>query len=86
MFLVTVDESGNVKTWADFPTLPIDSTHDATINDVYKASKDIVAEIEAQFLAERVGHVIARTLVPQPDASASSRIREALDKRKDEGE
>ncbi len=75
-FVVAVAKDGSVKTMGSIPE-DIKSERAATAEDVFRSCKDIVEEIEAMKLAERLAIHIA-TFSP---AEPSDRVREALNER-----
>lgn len=75
-FLVAVSKEGSVRTMGTIPE-DLKSERTATADDVFRACKDIVEEIEAMKLAERLAIHIASFSPAEP----SDRVREALNER-----
>jgi len=80
MFLVTVNSDGTFTTYAELPEEIPTSNHKATTYEVYTTLRDIVREMEASFLADRVSGAVLARLAPAPQNVANI-MADALNER-----
>jgi hypothetical protein len=86
-YLVVINRDGSISTTAVTPAglKAITVERVATTADVFESSKEIVTDLEAQMLADRVARRVVEMLTPADEsAEAKARIAQALADRKAE--
>jgi predicted Fe-Mo cluster-binding NifX family protein len=86
-YIVVINRDGSLSTTVVQPAgiKPITVERVASVYDVLQASKEVVADIEGQLLADRVAKRVINALTPaDEDAEAKARIAQALADRKAE--
>lgn len=86
-YIVVINRDGSLSTTVVQPSgiKPITVERVATVFDVLQASKEVVADIEGQLLADRVAKRVLAAITPaDEDAEAKARIAQALADRKAE--
>jgi hypothetical protein len=78
-FVVAVEKDGNIQTYKDLPE-GMTTDRQASTFDIYKVSKEIVADIEAQLLADRVISGVMNAMA-QRDMTFQERIAANLQDR-----
>lgn len=79
-YTVTINDDGSISTKAAEASDEI--TRTATTFDIFQTSKELVAEIETQVLADRVARLVVTRLQPaDPSAEIKAKIIDALSDR-----
>jgi hypothetical protein len=78
-FVVAVEKDGNIQTYKELPE-GVKSDRPASTFDIYKVSKEIVSDIEAQLLADRVISGVMNAMT-QRELSFQERIATNLQER-----
>lgn len=78
-FVVAVEKDGNIQTYKELPE-GITTERVASTFDIYKVCKEIVADIEAQLLADRVISGVMNAM-SQREMTVQERMAAALQER-----
>lgn len=79
-FLVTINEDGTIRTYADLPEELPEKKRNITNFDVFQTAKQISEEFENNLNADRIARAVAALLNPQ-SPSVSDTVKEALKER-----
>jgi hypothetical protein len=78
-FVVGVEKDGNIQTYKELPA-NVTSDRQASTFDIYKVAKEIVSDIEASLLADRVVAGVMNAMA-QRDMTVQERIAQNLKER-----
>jgi hypothetical protein len=79
-YIVAIEKDGTIQTFREVPAEGIEAERPFNTLDIFKVSKEIVADIEAQLLADRVIHGVMSVL-DNREKSVSEKVSEALKSR-----
>jgi hypothetical protein len=81
-FLVTIHPDGGLSTYTKLPEEPIQATRQATTDDIYRVSQQLVKELDNQLMTNRiVGALVELLTPPQPSQTVPDKVKEALKNR-----
>lgn len=80
-FVVLVNDDGSFSTSATIPEEELTATRPANNADVYTVAKQIVTEVDAQLLTDRITNSILRALSAPVEPTQADKIAEALQNR-----
>jgi len=78
-FVVGVEKDGNIQTYKELPS-NVTTERQASTFDIYKVAKEIVSDIEASLLADRVVAGVMNAMA-QRDMTVQERIAQNLKER-----
>lgn len=76
-YLVVRGLDGSLVTYTQLPEEELKAVRQATTEDTYQTSRQIVDEIERSDLAMRVANIVMSQLAPQPE-KVPAKIKDAL--------
>jgi len=79
-FVVTIKEDGTFELFSEVPE-NLEKKEDATISDIYTVVKQIVQNVEAQMVADRVTASVIAALTPQEQPTVPEKVKEKLKER-----
>lgn len=78
-FLVTANSDGTFSTYAEIPK-DLESDHPASTYEMFSSMREIVQEMDASIMVDRIVNRLAGVLAP-PQPSTASRVADALKER-----
>ena len=76
-FIMAVEKNGTIQTFREIPAEGIEAERPFNTLDIFKVSKEVVADIEAQLLADRVVQGVLSVL-DNRERSVSDKVADAL--------
>lgn len=79
-FVVSINEDGTFEMHSELPET-LTKNHEITISEIYTVVKQIVQNVEAQMVADRVTGAVLAALAPQAEQSVPDKVKEKLKER-----
>jgi hypothetical protein len=79
-FVVTISADGTFDMHSELPK-NLEKSHEITISEIYTVVKQIVQNVEAQMVADRVTNAVLSALAPQAEQTVPDKVKEKLKER-----